>query len=207
MATVPHRFLTGKPFGVMFLLYSGTYLTANSVDTFHSITHEQAASTTSSTATKLAAVTGVNMCLSIYKDSHFARTFGIGPSRSLRAACYPIFILRDSITLFASFNLPQMVAPKCPESLDQCIDRNLAMQLAIPALSQFVVSPLHLLGLDLYNRSGKVPSRDRMRLIAKAYPSTSLARTFRVFPAYGLGGVVNTNVRTRLMERLESKRG
>lgn len=70
---------------------------------------------------------------------------------------------------------------------------------------QFVSTPMHLLGLDLYNRqpSGGLGWQERFARIRRDYISSSFARMAKIVPAYGVGGVVNTRMRATLMGKLE----
>jgi hypothetical protein len=75
-------------------------------------------------------------------------------------------------------------------------------QFIAPAAVQFASTPMHLLGLDIYNRQGMTLS-ERFTMVRKAWLGSSLARIARIVPAFGVGGVVNTSVRLRLMKNLE----
>ena len=78
-----------------------------------------------------------------------------------------------------------------------------AAQFLAPAGVQILSTPVHLLGLDLYNRPGKgVEWKDRWGRIRRDWAGAALARMGRVIPAFGVGGVVNARVRRRLMEGL-----
>jgi hypothetical protein len=78
-------------------------------------------------------------------------------------------------------------------------------QFSCPALMQFVSTPMHLLGLDLYNRQppGGLGWRERLSRIQRDYIVSSFARMGKIVPAYGVGGVVNVKVRAALMEKLQ----
>lgn len=80
-------------------------------------------------------------------------------------------------------------------------------QFACPALMQFFSTPMHLLGLDLYNRQppGGLPWTERAARIRRDYISSSFARMGKIVPAYGVGGVVNVRLRSTLMQRLEAR--
>lgn len=58
-------------------------------------------------------------------------------------------------------------------------------------LIQIIVTPFHLLGLDLYNREG-VSMTGRLRYVKSLYTSTLSIRMIRFLPAYGIGGTVNS---------------
>ena len=97
-------------------------------------------------------------------------------------------------------------------------------QLFTPVSMQLLSTPLHLYGLDLYNRSGAgtlapppvhtaqsprppphppprrrtaVSAADRAAFIRQEYLKTALERMVRTFPAFGVGLVVNKDLRAR----------
>ncbi|KAK4498345.1 hypothetical protein PRZ48_011003 [Zasmidium cellare] len=205
LARQPQTYLFNRPMASMFLLYSLTYLTANTVDTLSSYSEDLPASSTTSSTTKFAAVTAVNVGLALYKDATFARSFGSPGSklRALPASCYVPFIVRDGITLGATFNVPAAIAPSLPEGVEKYMSRLSVAQLAAPAASQFLCTPLHLYGLDLYYRGGKLALRERFEFVRRMWWSSSVARACRVIPAYGLGGVLNNDARKYMMEKIE----
>ena len=151
----------------------------------------------------------------MYKDKHFTRLFGAESAKARGAVPWPtlaLFSLRDAITIFASFNMPQALAPplaRCmTDSLQQHVSSLSAAQFVAPAALQLASTPLHLLGLDLYNRRGgpgpdRVPWADRAAKVAKDWGKSSVARMGRIVPAFGVGGVVNRKVREALMVRLD----
>jgi hypothetical protein len=77
-----------------------------------------------------------------------------------------------------------------------------AAQFLTPAAVQLVSTPLHLLGLDLYNRPG-MQWQERASRVVRDWAKSAFARMGRIIPAFGVGGVVNTKVRRNLMEKLE----
>ncbi|KAL4993596.1 Cys/Met metabolism PLP-dependent enzyme-domain-containing protein [Aspergillus recurvatus] len=119
---------------------------------------------------------------------------------------YTLFCLRDSITIFASFNIPALIAPSIPDSIAATPAMKAAIaQFSCPALMQFVSTPMHLLGLDLYNRQppGGLGWRERVGRIRRDYVASCFARMGKIVPAYGIGGVVNVRMRGELMGWLE----
>ena len=103
--------------------------------------------------------------------------------------------------MFASFNLPPYLSPLLPLSssiTERYFSSASAAQFLAPAGIQLLSTPLHLLGLDLYNRP-RVGWRDRVGRVARDWGGTSLARMGRVIPAFGIGGVVNGKVRRKGM--------
>jgi len=210
----PHLFLTSKPALLISTLYFGTYVTANTVDTLTSTFKNTAADETTSGPAKFVATTSVNMSLCLYKDSQFARMFGPPPSsalgtaaRAIPTASYALFALRDSLTIFASFNLPPLLAPVLPLSreVERHTSRSCAAQFLAPAGIQLLSTPLHLWGLDLYNRpvGNGVGWRMRVSRVARDWLGGSAARMARIVPAFGVGGVVNSGFRKRMLSGIE----
>ncbi|EFR05257.1 hypothetical protein MGYG_08268 [Nannizzia gypsea CBS 118893] len=119
---------------------------------------------------------------------------------------YGLFCFRDSITIFASFNLPPIVAKYVPDAVASNPKSKYAIaQFAIPASIQLISTPFHLLGLDLYNRQppGGLPAADRWARVKRDWAPSCLARIGRILPAYGVGGVVNTRMRERFMSSID----
>ncbi|MCJ1252061.1 hypothetical protein MMC30_009299 [Trapelia coarctata] len=229
----PGTFLLSAPYLLITTLYFGTYTTANLVDTISSTVYKKPADTVTAGPAKFLATTGVNMSLCLYKDARYARMFGAGGggtapsppptpnqtpkgivststtkalaeggkalakagSRSVPKRTLALFAARDSLTVFASFNIPPLLGPVIGS-------QNVAQFLA-PASVQILSTPLHLLGLDLYNRRDgvgeKIGWRDRWGRIRRDWGGAALARMGRVVPAYGVGGVVNGGVRGWLL--------
>ena len=74
----PHNIVFSKPFALICMLYGGTYLTANSLDTLTSTTKNKPASHVTSGTSKFAASSTANVGLCLFKDQAFARMFGSG---------------------------------------------------------------------------------------------------------------------------------
>lgn len=213
LLTRPHLFLASKPALLISTLYFGTYMTANSIDTLTSTFDNTTPSRTTSGPLKFVGTTGVNMSLCLYKDSQFVRMFGppttvaATAARAVPAASYALFALRDSLTIFASFNLPPLIAPILPlsEEVEKHLSKATVAQFLAPAGIQLLSTPVHLWGLDLYNRPARTGIGWRMRVnrITRDWLGGSVARMSRIVPAFGVGGVVNSNVRAKLMNSLQ----
>ncbi|GAM88229.1 hypothetical protein ANO11243_062600 [Dothideomycetidae sp. 11243] len=208
LLTRPHRFLTSKPFLLILMLYSGTYLTANTLDTASSTLRNRPASNVTSGPSKFLATSTANLSLCLYKDSQFTRLFGAatgGAPRAVPGPTYVLFAARDCLTVFASFNLPPILAPAVPlsQAAEKYVSATSVAQFVAPAAIQLVSTPLHLLGLDLYNRNEPTAFAERMKKVRVDWLKSSLARMARIVPAFGVGGVVNTSVRKSMMAKLE----
>lgn len=100
-----------------------------------------------------------------------------------------------------------MVSATIPDSIaSQEYLKILIAQLAIPASIQFVSTPIHLFGLDLYNRPQVMPTKERVSRISRDWFSASLLRMCRIIPAFGIGGFLNTEGRLYLHDRLDGRR-
>ncbi len=201
----PHHFLLSKPFGLIMMVYGGTYLVANTLDTFKSTTNNRAATATTSGFSKFTATSTANLSLSMVKDSQFTKMFGTVAKSPVPPVSYALFAARDCMTIFASFNLPSIIAPSLPlgEAAEQYVSRASVAQFLAPAGIQLISTPLHLMGLDLYNRNGGTPFSDRLRKVRVDWLKSSFARMARIVPAFGIGGVVNTRLRKKFMTPLE----
>lgn len=205
----PHHFLTSKPFALIFALYTGTYLTANTLDTATSTILNNPATTITAGPNKFLATSTANLSLCLYKDSQFTKLFGAAnaAARPVPGVTYALFAARDCLTIFASFNLPPLIAPYLPlsEAAQKHVSALSAAQFLAPAGLQLLSTPLHLLGLDLYNRERGtgVTWAERARKVRKDWLGSAVARMGRIVPAFGVGGVVNMRVRRALMEKVE----
>ncbi|KAK4126449.1 hypothetical protein N657DRAFT_643234 [Parathielavia appendiculata] len=205
----PQRVILSKPFALIFALYGGTYLTANTLDTATSTVRSLPATHITSGTSKFAASSAANIGLCIYKDQVFVRLFGppgITP-RPVTLPSYLLFAVRDCMTIFASFNVPPLLGPVLSQRLSdemQCYASGQTVaQFVAPAAVQLFSTPVHLLGLDIYNRPGVARGwRDRWTAVRNNWAVSTAARICRIVPAFGVGGVVNVKVRRALMERL-----
>ncbi|KAM0559860.1 hypothetical protein ACHAPJ_003808 [Fusarium lateritium] len=195
---------------IPFLVYFGTYATANMFDSFNAVQHDIDPSIVSYTPAKFAATTTVSSGLSIFKDAYFSR-MASGTATPLLS--YALFAMRDAVTIYASFNLPTMIAPKLAEfpfasitpfaNIFQSDDSRLKMaQLFMPAASQIVSTPIHLLGLDVHARQVRMTIRERMSVIKRYTGFATPLRMMRVLPSFGIGSVANTGFRKNMMTRV-----
>lgn len=181
-------------------------MTANTLDTVTSTIKNKPAALVTAGTTKFAASSTANIGLCLIKDQAFVRLFGPGgPPRPVPGPSYALFALRDCMTIFASFNIPPLLGPvlneKMSNELQKSISGQTIAQFIAPAGIQFLSTPIHLLGLDMYNRKN-VTWSDRLQLTRKNWTISALARICRIVPAFGVGGVVNKKVRGSLMEKL-----
>jgi len=188
-------------------VYAATYAAANLSD----VAAERSARATASqkAAGKFVATTGANMAGSVLKDAAFARMYGAvataaaaaaasssSPAAVVPAASYALFAARDCLTVGGAFFVPAalrdaLVNARVFEPSDASSAAAVA-QLVSPPLMQVVCTPMHLLALDLVNRPDATMSlAARLASLGNAMPSALLARSLRMLPAYGIGGLLN----------------
>jgi len=205
----PQTLIFSKPFALIWMLYGGTFVTANTHDTITSTVQNKPSSHVTSGTAKFAASSTANIGLCLFKDQAFARLFGSGgPPRPVPLPSYALFTLRDCLTIFASFNVPPLLGPfisrKMGKELEKSLSGQTIAQFLAPATVQIFSTPMHLLGLDLYNRGGRgFTWGDRWNIVKKNWAVSAAARMCRIVPAFGIGGVVNSKVRKGLIEKLE----
>jgi hypothetical protein len=88
------------------------------------------------------------------------------------------------------------------ENVRKYVSSASAAQFITPAAVQLVSTPLHLLGLDLYNRPD-ASGAERSAKVVRDWAKSAVARICRIVPAFGVGGVVNMKVRGGLMGKVE----
>jgi len=157
-------------------------------------------------AGKFVATTGANMTGSVFKDAAFARMYGaaVGAAAAAGAAAkplvvpatsYALFAARDALTIGGAFFVPTTLASLMYAS-GATKDESTAMaasQLVSPPLMQIFCTPLHLTALDMVNAPSATAAQ-RMRALRASGPAALLARSLRMLPAYGIGGLLNATL-------------
>ncbi|KAG9300164.1 hypothetical protein G9A89_010574 [Geosiphon pyriformis] len=193
----PHIFISSRPFRLIFFVYSSTYTTANTIDTVCKQNRFP------NQYPKFFGTSLVNIVTCIFKDRQFTRMFGIAAPRPLPLGTYALFATRDSLTIMASFNMPALMANSFLDrgwTANEEMAKNIS-QLICPAVLQFLSTPLHLMGLDLYNRP-QTRLLSRARFVKREYWKSSLARIARIGPAFGIGGIGNRVIREKFYKVL-----
>ena len=205
----------------MWTLYAATYTAASFTDTLIEKYYAAAASTATFLAT-----TAVNVPLGIWKDIRYAQLFShnstVDTRKPITASpklpisspitatvpvpsprCMPrsvagVFLARDAIALFGSFTMAPRLATAIPDSLISNIHAKAAVsQLTVPILTQLVATPVHLLGLDLYQRQEKgVTLSNRVASIGPGLGGRRIIKKLRILPAFGFGVLANQELRS-----------
>jgi len=187
------------PFGMVMGVYTLTYGANNLVDVLGE-RYELGSATQNSL--KLFGATGAYTSSSIAKDVAFAKMFSKASEtaaevkRAVPLTTYGTFLLRDALIIGAGFILPAMVAGGLKSNgMEQPTAEKVA-QLATPCAMQTVITPIHLLGLNLYN-TPVATTAQRIKAVSKTYPEATGVRMFRFSWAYGVGGLVNKALNQR----------
>ncbi|ORY51072.1 hypothetical protein BCR33DRAFT_712992, partial [Rhizoclosmatium globosum] len=128
----------------------------------------------------------------------FTKWFGTVKPKPIPNVSYALFALRDSLTVGTSFLAPPVASRYVQKELG--VSRQVAdfaCQMTLPCMVQFISTPIHLVSLDLYNREGATV-KERVALVKKNYWGSAWGRVFRTLPGFGLGGVINRNIRVKL---------
>ncbi|KAI4604339.1 hypothetical protein KJ359_000474 [Pestalotiopsis sp. 9143b] len=150
------------------------------------------ASPPSKTLPSVASACGATAKASFSTTAAAAATAPRGMPASVSAA----FLVRDIITVFGSYAVAPQVSAMVPDRVAQGAHAKASVaQLIVPAMTQAVATPAHLLGLDLYNRPGRSGWLDRVGHARRKLLSTTVMRAFRLVPAFGVGIVFNNDLR------------
>jgi hypothetical protein len=133
------------------------------------------------------------MSMVLAKDRAFARMFGTIAPTNLPLNTYALFACRDLLTVFASFSMPEQIAANPIFQQNSESVRRYA-QFVCPLAIQFISTPLHLIGLDFYNRKEASVSQ-RTQLVTSQYWKSALLRSARIIPAFSIGSVCNLSIR------------
>lgn len=191
----PKTFLAQETFLFVCAVYTGTYITANTVLTLCEFAKKDP------TYYKLTSTTGVNMTLGILKDRYFAKKFSGKPPAPFPLPSWALFVGRDAMTMAAGFTLPSIVSQSLQENnvISSKKVADTVAQIGVPITAQMFLTPIHLLALDLYMEKESTASARFKRILGMA-PETVAIRMGRVLFAYGIAGVFNVGLRTKLRE-------
>lgn len=223
--TRPGSFFLSRPFGIIWTLYAGTYIAANCTGTITSNLGSAAVAkaaiflVTTATNVPLGLWKDVRFAqifmsnnVPVENNAVAPKITGVhSPTQKVASPVEPavpalrgrlkgpalVFLARDAITIFGSFTLAPRIAELIPDRVaaGQHAKSSLS-QLTVPALTQLIATPIHLLGLDLYHKQrGGYVLATRLEQIRPLLPSTIAIRCIRVLPAYGFGVIANTKLR------------
>ena len=130
----------------------------------------------------------VNGGLGIIKDKYLARIFGSGQA-NFPLSSYASFLTRDAVLIGVSFVCAPMVAPvvKDVTGLEPVV-ADIITQISVPACAQLIATPIHLTGLDFYNRP-EIDMKTRLGDAIKNSRGPIAIRMFRQGYVFGFGSL------------------
>jgi hypothetical protein len=189
----PLRYLRGPQFLFIWMIYGGTYVVANGVETACAVTRTDPA------FPKWVTTSTTNTTTCIIKDRAFARMFGTSVPTNVPKGAYAAWLSRDFVSMGVFFTLPPIVGRELAKYMDG--DQNkgyYVAQIALPLVLQTVTTPLHRLGYDIYNKPIASVS-ERLRFLKTDYWSTVGIRMVRMAPPWSVGTIGNRELRTSFL--------
>lgn len=211
----PVRFFSSPPLRIIAALYGTTYIVNNASESISS----EFASEKVVGSIVFASTFAVNVPLGLWKDVRYSQFFGdpAGAKAASQVACAAktqlakastraptaAFLVRDAITVFGSFTLPSLVSDIIPHRfVPDAASRAIIAQLTVPVISQIGATPAHVVGLDYYSRRDGASPWQRLSRVRGYIPSITVGRCARIVPAFGIGIVVNKDLRERLRDSM-----
>lgn len=197
-ASRPLSYLRGPQFVYIWAIYGGTYLAANTVETVCGLTQTDPA------LPKWLATSSTNTLTCIAKDRAFAQMFGTSVPSNVPMGAYAAWLSRDFLSMGVFFTLPPLVGAKLAPYMQSEEQATNAAQVVLPLAVQFISTPLHLLGYDVYNNP-KNSVAQRFTFLQKDYLKNVSIRMVRMAPPWSFGTIANRNVRTELLSKFGLK--
>jgi hypothetical protein len=175
-----------KPFGIMNVVYTSTYCTANLTELACKKSHIDYKIPT------LLTTSLVNIGTIMYKDMEYAKLLK-NSKKQFPLQSNLLFALRDMSTIMTCF----IWKKDAIQYLDKYMLHNkseLIASILMPCLIQIFSTPLHILAIDIYERPS-ASFKQRLNYIPTIYKSVLTGRIARAFPAFGIGGFVNDMLR------------
>jgi hypothetical protein len=192
----PLKFVSKPTFAFVCIVYGSTYVAANTITSFFEMRKKD------SFYPRLFGTTVVNMSLGIAKDRYFAKVFSKNAAPVFPLVSWGLFVLRDLLTIGAGFNFPSVASTYLQDAkiISSKEDADKVAQLSVPMAAQLVLTPIHLLALDIYNRAGQT-APNRISYISNVLPGALSIRLGRVLCAYSIAGVSNKSIKQALRDR------
>lgn len=167
----------------------------------------------------------INTVLTIWKDSIILRALPPANPGDISNAKKPVpwitrglFCGRDTLTCIGAFTLAPMLAIwiskhahyyKSPKTIEDegkitlPISTADAAQVITPAALQFVTTLMHISAIRYRQTYPNFSWKDLSDSLRATYVSSTLLRMCRIFPAFGIGGIFNRNLRADLLEKAQ----
>jgi len=151
----------------------------------------------------LAASTVANMSSAMAKDRAFARMYGASAPRPAPFGMFGSLLVRDLLSMAFFFTIPPLLSAELQQGGVGAAAADASAQFVTPVLAQYVTTPWHLLGLNMYNAPSATPSQ-RWASVRGLLPSSVVARQLRVIPPFALGGIANRSMRAHARAALDA---
>eukprot|EP00796_Vickermania_ingenoplastis_P005515 gene5515-3977_t len=167
----------------------------------------------------------INTVLTVWKDSIILRALPPANPNDLSNAKKPVpwitrglFCGRDTLTCIGAFTFAPMLANwlakrcyyhKGPQKIEDENKVRLPLstadtaQIITPAMLQFVTTLMHISAIRYRQTYPNFTWKDLSDSLKATYISATLLRMCRIFPAFGLGGIFNRNLRSDLLEKAQ----
>jgi hypothetical protein len=187
----PATYFRSPTFAYIWLVYGSTYMAANYVDT------ACARKKIDPGLPKWVATSTVNTSTCIAKDRAFAKLFGATLPVGVPTGSYLAWLSRDVISMGVVFTLPPIVGKQVSGVVGSERAGTLAAQFGLPLVMQFVTTPMHLLGYEIYNNPNGTVA-DRIEFLKKDYLKNVGMRMVRMVPPWSVGVSGNREIRAYL---------
>jgi hypothetical protein len=175
-----------KPIGIMNIVYSATYCTANLTELYckkNNIDHK---------IPTLINTSIVNILAISYKDAVYSKLL------KNKLVKFPIqsnilLATRDMLTITSSFIWKKDII----NYLDRYMMHSkseIISSILLPSFIQIFSTPIHILAIDIYENP-KSSFNERFDNIKKCYRTILSGRVMRAIPAFGVGGFINDMLR------------
>jgi len=188
MGKAPAKFVMSPQFGWIWLVYAGTYVSVNMCKSYCENTNTNPAGPVWGTSFL------VNTTTCIAKDRAFAKLFGSGGAKAVPLGSYGCWLTRDIVSMGVFFTLPPIAAKYAAVVTGSEQSGYYASQFALPLLVQFITTPIHLLGYDVYNNPTN-STKQRIKFMQKDYLKNVSIRMIRMAPPWSIGTIGNKELR------------
>ncbi|EAN89167.1 hypothetical protein C3747_61g217 [Trypanosoma cruzi] len=229
----PHRFFLpcaenkcSLVFAVCFVVYTSTYIGSNTMKSYC----EAKGCTPESANFAAGIMSGVaNTITTVWKDGIILRSLPPVNAEMLANSKKPVpwltrglFCTRDTLTCLAAFTIAPMVAnwlsrhcwnpaenakKKLPEPVEGKVKIPLPTadmaQLLTPAALQFATTLLHITAIRYHQTYPKFSMGDLQSSLRDTYLSSTMLRVVRILPSFGVGAILNRELRSDLLDRAE----
>lgn len=183
-----------KPGGYIAGMYLGTYITNNLLKTVENNVEKSSLFGT----IKVGLTTAVNTLLSVRVAVAFTQMYGGAPSVNYPPLAKSFFYGRDFAAMAVAFTVPSIASQYLINNSTYCAERiketETAAQLISPVVSQIGITFIHLCGIA-FSKPEVDSAEKAIKIIAQAYKGALVLRMVRAGAAYGIGGVVNKEIR------------